>query len=129
MLRRDRITIGVLGAMVALNLAVCALACFLFLRVQRRTKSALDDFESRVSSAERACADACGVALALADETRDSSFDTDSPSYSAPKPKVLGYGMSRSVGARYPYVDLQYPSGDTQRHYLARIPLEGAGAE
>lgn len=123
MLRRDRITLGVLMGMCAANVAVCAVACYFFVRQSRRCDSAISDFKARVESAERVCADAAGAALALADSRAFDSSDGSSASGKV-EPRILGFGQSRSVSAYYPYCDVEYPDGTVQRRYLARVPIE-----
>lgn len=123
MLRRDRITLGVLTGMCAANVAVCALACYFFVRLSRRTENAISDFRARVESAERVCADAAGAAIALADSR--ASFSSDGSSAPAQsEPRILGFGQSRSVAAYYPYCDVELPDGTVQRRYLSRVPFE-----
>lgn len=107
-------------------IAVAVLCGFLVLRERRDVASALADFDKRASVCERTCADAVGVARALADEAaRFSGVSTNADGSPPALPVLQGYGQTRSRVARYIYADYRNPDGSIDRRYVARLPLRG----
>lgn len=121
MIRRDRHVLLALLGMLLLNVltAVSSVVCVGVYR--RRFRVLSETVQASVRASEKASVEAAATALAIAEQSSAAPY-TD-PDVAPPvQTRIVGYGQSKSRGARYIYCDVEI-DGVVHREYIQRIPF------